>query len=934
MQEENILELAQQDYEKFYSRLITIYKKDSHHEGKCMCPVHGDSKASLSINLDNGKWHCFGCDKGGNTPISFYQFLYECDDQDAQEELKVICGLDVSPVDDYKLAHRVLLGDSEAIKYLNDRGITNDTIKAYQIGWDKKRYWIPIFDWGKNLRNVRKHLRGSSETEVKDISSFGGTGAIRLYPIDNLRSNIIYIFEGELDCLLAITLGLNAITVTGGAGSWNLKFNKYFAEKTVYVCYDIDKPGHDGARKIAQHILDYAKIVYTIDLPTAGLPSNGDFTDFIKLKGYQEFLKIPPQKFEGLEDSEAERLLHDIHLSESTHSMYFNKRIRSTALITGKGELFQVPKKVSIVCKMDQEKQCVYCENVKFSGKRLLTIKPDNPLNLKFIRVGEQEKRDVIKEIAKIPAKCNQHKQVVLGATNIEECVLIPEIDYSVLKSMTYVSRFAYIAGDYYNETNKPYLIESIALPHPRSQKATLLTYHTEATKDNIDSFELTPSLHDRLKIFQADSLESCKKKLEEKYVDYEAVTGIFKRHDLFLGVDLTFHSMLSFEFQYRLVKRGYVISLVFGDTRTGKSETIDNLMGHFRAGETVGGENVSFAGLVGGVHQLQEGGKWAITWKVIPLNDRRLVKIDEFHEMHEDDVRKMSELMSTGIASIQKIHSEKTLARTRLIMVANSKGGRNLSDFQYGCLALPSIMGNKNEDIARLDFAIATTSDDVSTEEISDYKKTKKEVKKFTSDLCHDLVMWCWSRRPQDIVFEPVAESLISKYASEQVKRYHASIPLVPPAEHSVKLARLAVAAAGTFYSTTDGKNVIVKEYHVELVKEFLDRIYSSKAMKFEAYSTQRNNKDNLKDVEELKCLSFTTTTKETLLSLDVFNISTIEQVFNVDKHDAKLKVFVMMKNNAVQPYGTNLYRKTPAFIKFLTDLETLDNFDTSRGI
>jgi DNA primase len=38
---------------------------------KAICPLHPDSNPSLSIDLDRGLWHCFGCAAGG-TVVTFY----------------------------------------------------------------------------------------------------------------------------------------------------------------------------------------------------------------------------------------------------------------------------------------------------------------------------------------------------------------------------------------------------------------------------------------------------------------------------------------------------------------------------------------------------------------------------------------------------------------------------------------------------------------------------------------------------------------------------------------------------------------------------------------------------------------------------------------------------------------------------------------------
>ncbi len=934
--EQHILEIAEQDYEAFYEKLIDFTRIDSRHEAHCICPVHDDNKTSLHINLETGKWHCKSCSKGGHDPLSYYQFAYDVDSMDSVEELNAKFGLVATPHDNTLEMHKKLLNNQEALDYLISRGITSTVINRSKIGWDGLRFHIPIRDFGGNLRNVRQHLKGSHATEVKTISSFSGTGGLRLYPIKNTRKDEIYIFEGEMDTLLAISLGLNAMTVTGGAGSWKLEFNKYFTDKIVIVCYDIDKAGIDGAKKVANYIYEVAKEVSIISIPKDGLPEHGDFTDYIKVKGFEAFKKLTVEKFEGLDEKEANQLIQDIHLGESTNSFFYNKRIRTVAIVTGKGSLFVVPKKVDIKCTMKNGTKCAVCGLTQYGGSRILKIKGDDVRYLKMFRVVEEEQRNIIKRVAGIPLKCFDVRLKPLEATNIEQVAVIPEIDYDSTSSNAYISRLVHITGDIPLESNKPYVLEGLVTPNPKTQESTILVYKSTATKDNIDTFEMNDELKERLKVFQADTLDEMEAKLNEKYIDYEAVTSIYGRHDLFMAIDVIFHSILSFKFQDRLVKRGHVNGLIYGDTRTGKTEAVDNLMAHFRAGDAAGGENVSFAGLVGGVHKIANGEKWGITWKIIPLNDRRLVKIDEFHEMADDDIRKMSELMSSGVANIQKIHNERTMARTRLILVANGKNGKHLSEFQFGCQAIPAIMGWHNEDIARLDFALAVSSHDVDTKDINTKKSERRKIKTFTSELSHALIMWTWSRKNQDISFTEDAEKEIMKLSTLQVEKFHISIPLVPPAEHAIKLCRMGSAFASMFFSTNDtGVKVIVKKNHIIMAYRFLEKAYNHKAMRFGEYSRMMYAKDRLKDVGQIKALKMTEDTRDLLLSMDKMNQRHIETIFNcMDKDMTRMTIFTLLKNNAIKPYGSNLYTKTPAFIKFLTTEQFRDHSEVLEDI
>ena len=127
----------------------------------------------------------------------------------------------------------------------------------------------------------------------------------------------------------------------------------------------------------------------------------------------------------------------------------------------------------------------------------------------------------------------------------------------------------------------------------------------------------------------------------------------------------MVYHSALGFFFQGQEIKRGWVEGLIIGDTRSGKSETAASLMKHYQLGEFVTGENTSFAGLIGGMQQNQK--RWFVSWGKIPLNDRRLVILDEASGLSERDISNISGFRSSGIAEIIKIHQERPMT-TRLI--------------------------------------------------------------------------------------------------------------------------------------------------------------------------------------------------------------------------------------------------------------------------
>ncbi len=140
---------------------------------------------------------------------------------------------------------------------------------------------FPIFNERGDLLNVRQHSRHKKDRdEGLKVIGIKGHNHIRLWPFSALKEDIIFIFAGEFDCMLAHSLGIDgAITKTGGERYWNNKWNNYFKDKNVVIIYDNDKTGYEGSILIATNLYGIAKTIKNVKLP---LEKNGeDFTDYI-----------------------------------------------------------------------------------------------------------------------------------------------------------------------------------------------------------------------------------------------------------------------------------------------------------------------------------------------------------------------------------------------------------------------------------------------------------------------------------------------------------------------------------------------------------------------------------------------------------------------------------------------------------------------------
>ena len=411
-------------------------------------------------------------------------------------------------------------------------------------------------------------------------------------------------------------------------------------------------------------------------------------------------------------------------------------------------------------------------------------------------------------------------------------------------------------------------------------------------------------------------STKHIRAKLKHIYDDLASnVTRIYERQDLHFALDLVYHSVLRIPFAGEL-RKGYLESLVIGDTRCGKTETCKKFLAHYQLGAFAGGEQTTFAGLVGGLEQ--EGGRWVVNWGKIPINNKRLLVIDEMGGMDDEIIANLSQIRSSGVAEIVKIRSARTNARTRLAWFSNPRKNMPINAFSTG----PAIIKNlvkQPEDIARFDYALIIAFDDVDSDLINQpYRKEVEHV--YTSDICRDLVLWAWSRDPKNIKIQKKAYEACFSLAKEMYTKYSHSCPLVNPSEQKIKLARMATALACRLFSTENGVDVLVFPEHVEYVFEWLNHIYDAPYFMYDEWSKDHNPEQSLVSrtaVEEvLDEMGHNAVRK--LLNLHQVQLKDFEDLMNCDRSTARTHVSKLLKNNAMEKYYT-AYRKTPAFIKVL---------------
>lgn len=842
-------------YVRAFERFL-VGKPSSDGEWRAFCPLDEDPETSkspsASLNFEAGVWHCQSQGHGG-TIRSLYRTMREQRGMTSPATRKVRGdNSNVVPIDkkqkplptaeQVEFWHKTLMGSQRAHKYVSEeRGLTDETMRKYLVGWDGQRFTIPIYDEDGELVNVRRYNPRARSHKDKMISWGPGHGSGRIYGLEVLAEHdeVLYA-EGEWDRLVGMQAGFPTVTDTSGAAVFKPEWARHFKGKTIYFGFDDDKQGDAGAMKATQYLKAVAAGCHRIKLNT-GI-EGGDITDFfVKLDRSADDLW---QLFDEATPLWLPEAKHEVPASgrpvtvEESQNVSYAEPLELTVMVVGKQTpAFIAPKRIEATCGMNAGAVCNMCPLMVNDGKVAVEVQPDDEQLLKFVNIGDTRAKELYGDIT--GAMCKKFVDFdIIQSYNIEELVVTPSLDYRSEDTETPIQRRVFNVGTYSTPINQTVKIVGKQVAESQTQRGTFMGWSLTSVNTDLEEFSMTPRIMTQLKRFQVKEGQTPLDKCMEIARDMASnVTHIYGRPLMHVAYDLVWHSVTQFDFDSKPVRKGWLEALIIGDTRTGKSEAVTHLRRHYGAGVIKSCEGASFAGLVGGAQNIPGARSgWMVTWGVLPLNDRRLVVLDEMSGLMAVKERNilgdMSSVRSEGKAVISKIVQDETSARTRIIWLSNPADGTRIADLPGSALRAIKKLIHNPEDIARLDFAMAVANNEVDADIINSTEH-KPVRHRYTSDACHNLIMWAWSRKKEQVIWGRGTEQVVYDAAINMGSRYVSDPPLVQVENIRVKIARLAVAmAARTFSCSKNGDKIWVRKMHVESAVEFLDSVYSSEAM------------------------------------------------------------------------------------------------------
>lgn len=927
-------------------RVSWSYEPVGNEEVKCKCPVHEDNSPSVRLNTAKNLWKCFAshCNAQGDIATFIAHVLkverstviIDLSSRYDLEDVKVI-----SPATVEKF-HDEIFNAGPLLQALRDRGITDDMIRKARLGFHKGRITIPIYDQNYNVVNVRRYLPGAPGAQKMQNTT--GYGAARIYQIDQLlKYDKVWLCGGEMKALVVGSylndLGIGAICVSAGEGAWEPKWNSLLANKEIFICMDVDLAGRIATRKLGQYIYQHAKSVRVIDLPLDKKKyPKGDVNDYVgqehakpsDLHRLTSEARIFEPQIVGLKGTVSDQIT-PVSLARATDPENVGKRVGFLGVVSAMDTTpFLIPSKVGVICDRAQ-KNCAMCpistlDQDPDEGSTDVNIPATSIAILDMINNTKGKQNECLQEALGIPT-CRVVKFSIKKHYQVRDVRLAPQLSIGSEGSDNVVQSAFVVGTDV--DLNASYNLSGVVYPHPKTQQATLLLDEVEEAEDSLGSFDPSEEELAELSVFQPKewTVEGIQAKLEEIYDDLECnVTRVYSRREILTLVDLTYHSVLVFQFDGS-VTTGWVNSLIAGDSAQGKSEMTIKLKTHYGLGERMECKNATVAGLLGGLQQM--GSKWFVSWGIIPMHDRRLVLLEEVKGAPVEVIGKLTDMRSSGQAEIPKIERRRAQARTRLIFISNPRSPRPVSSYNFGVEMIQELIGAL-EDVRRFDVAVIVAKEQVDPKLINRMMKNRPIVEhKFTNDLCRRLVLYAWTRKQHQVEFAPEATSLIMECANALCEKYTETFPLVDRGTMRYKLARLATALAVRTFSHGESQDVVlVRACHVHFIQEFLDKVYSAKEFGYLDFSKAQSVMNNILDVKTIEKHLFATKHPKDLISSfllqDRVSLEDLMVWAELDRDGAYKLLSLLVRKHALLRSGREYIKSTP-FIDLLRKMKNV---------
>ena len=307
---------------------------------KAVCPFHNEKTPSFYVSPAREIWHCFGCNAGGDV-FRFVMTIEGIEFPEALDMLAQRAGVVLKREDPRISGERKrllnlvedatkyfsseLLENSEANKYLYSRGLKEETIKDFRLGfaadgWEnllkhlsqkgykpeeaakaglailssnpdartkfydrfRSRIMFPIADTSGRVVGFSGRIFNKETNEGKYINTpntvlYDKSKILYLWDRaknDARKENSCIVVEGQMDALMSHQAGITNTVATSGTalGSSHLFLIKRLASKLL-LAFDNDEAGETASKRAYELALDSGFEVHVINVPEGKDPA-------------------------------------------------------------------------------------------------------------------------------------------------------------------------------------------------------------------------------------------------------------------------------------------------------------------------------------------------------------------------------------------------------------------------------------------------------------------------------------------------------------------------------------------------------------------------------------------------------------------------------------------------------------------------------------
>lgn len=206
-----------------------------------LCPEHGDSRPSASLNVAKGVWYCYTCHASGD--LHGEARLAEPDYE--QMKLWLDNKLEVHRVYPEAWLNQYDAGPPHSY-WVSRVGVA--AAKHFRLGFDGEALTYPLRDPCQGVLGVVRRTLGGIGPKYRYPT---GTDMGRLlfnYSADQ-RSALV-LCEGALDAIALWNVGIDAMAIYGSRlSSYQLALIAKVDPTYVYLCFDQDKAGYQATRE-------------------------------------------------------------------------------------------------------------------------------------------------------------------------------------------------------------------------------------------------------------------------------------------------------------------------------------------------------------------------------------------------------------------------------------------------------------------------------------------------------------------------------------------------------------------------------------------------------------------------------------------------------------------------------------------------------------